>query len=483
MNIGFIFPGANRAYFRHKPIRVQASIYLGISYISSVLKLKGHQTRLFVLTPRNQSQVETLLDKFEPQLLCCTAVSTTYHLIKNFAVRYKKRCPHVFLLAGGCHVSLNPEEVIADPFDAICTGEGEYPALELADQLERGLRPSNIQNLWIKNGADVEKNAARPFIENLDELPFPDRSMWQEWVRYYSTPPSILISRGCPFNCTYCCHHKLSGIAPGRYYRFRSPQNILEEIKGYLTEYPRTKEIYLETETIFINTAYVKQLCLTLQEFNNEREQPLVFGANLRITPHTEYETLFQSLSQTNFKHINIGLESGSEKVRSQVLKRNYSNDNITSAVACARKYGIKTTLYVMIGLPGETAADFQETIEVSRRCRPDATIHNIFYPYPGTELARLCEEERLFDHRIDIKRIDERKKPVLNLPDFSRGEVHRSYIWFEYAVFKGHKPLYKILLRVLQNKVFTVPVLEKFFNSLLDIRVLFYLKSKLINY
>lgn len=483
MNIGFIFPIADRAYFRHKPIRVQASIYLGISYISSVLKLKGHQTRLFVLTQQNQSQIETLLDKFDPQLLCCTAVSTTYHLIKNFALGYKKGHPNVFLLAGGCHVSLNPEEVITDPFDAICIGEGEYPALELADQLERELRPSNIQNLWIKNGADVEKNATRPFLENLDELPLPDRNMWKEWVRYHSTPPSILISRGCPFNCTYCCHHKLAGIAQGSYYRFRSPQNILQEIEEYVTEHPRTTEIYLETETIFINAEYVEQLCSTLQKFNSERKQPLIFGANLRITPHTDYESLFESLSQANFKHINIGLESGSEKVRSRILKRNYSNDNITSAVACARKYGIKTTLYVMIGLPGETAADFQETLEVSRRCRPDATIHNIFYPYPGTELAYLCEEEGLFDRRIDIKRIDERKKPVLNLPDFSQREVHRSYIWFEYNVFKGRKPVYKISLRVLQNKVFTVPVLEKLFNSLLDIRVLFYLKSKLINY
>jgi radical SAM superfamily enzyme YgiQ (UPF0313 family) len=257
----------------------------------------------------------------------------------------------------------------------------------------------------------------------------------------------------------------------------------LEEIETYLTEYPRTKEIYLETENIFVNLEYVKQLCSTLQKFNSEREQPLAFGANLRMTPHTDYEILFENLSQANFKYINIGLESGSERVRARILKRNYTNDDIVRAVECAKKCRIKTTLYVMIGLPGEKATDFQQTIEVSRRCKPDATIHNIFYPYPGTELARLCEEEGLFDKRINITSVDERKKPVLNLPDFSQREVHRSYIWFEYNVFKGRQPLYKILLRVLQSKVFTVPILEKFFNSLLDVRVLFYLKSKLINY
>ena len=76
----------------------------------------------------------------------------------------------MFLIAGGSHVSLNPGKAITDSFDAICIGEGEYPLLELADLLEQGLNPYKIQNLWIKNGIDIEKNATRPFIEKLDEL-------------------------------------------------------------------------------------------------------------------------------------------------------------------------------------------------------------------------------------------------------------------------------------------------------------------------
>lgn len=481
MKIAFVFAMSN-AHSRSKPLRTATEINLGISYISSVVKLNGHLTRLFVLTRDNQDQIRTSLDKFDPRLICFTAVSTAYYLIKNFARTYKERNLQVFLIAGGCHVSLNPEETIADSFDAICIGEGEYPVLELANQLEQGLNPSKIQNLWIKNGVDIEKNPPRPFIENLDELPFPDRQMWKEWVRYPEKQPPILLSRGCPFKCTYCCNHKLALLARGRYHRFRSPQNILDEIKECLTEYPGTKEIYFETETIGTSLKYVLQLCSLLEQFNKKREQPLAFGVNLRVLPDMDHETLFEALHRGNFKFVNIGLESGSERVRCEILNRIYSNDDIIMAVTFAKKYGLRVNLFLMVGLPGETPSDFQQTIEMTRKCQPDSYYLSVFYPYPGTELARICSEEGLIDKKADKQGVNERRQPVLNLADFPKRQVLRSYIWFEYAAFKGCKPLPKILIRVLQHKVTASPLLERFFNFLLNIRLFLYLKNKFVD-
>jgi len=481
MKIAFIFPIVADTHSRNKPIRVQTSICLGISYISSVLKLRGHLTRLFVLTPNNGEQIETSLNIFNPQLICFTAVSTTYYLVKNFASIYKQSHPHIFLIAGGCHVSLNPEKAITDPFDAICIGEGEYPVLELADMLEQGLNPSRIQNLWIKNGSDIEKNTTRPFIDKLDELPFPDRQMWKEWLQYPKTLPAILISRGCPFRCTYCCHHKLADLAPGRYFRFRSPQNILDEIKDYLITYPKTKEIYFETETIFNSLEYVQQLCSALQQFNNEHKWPLAFSANIRLIHNADYEILFEALHQGNFKYVNIGLESGSEGIRREILDRDYSNDEIIGAVRLARKYGLKVRLFIMMGLPGETPADFEQTIDVTRKCQPDKYILSIFYPYPGTELARLCVENGLIDRRVNFQSVNERKQPVLKLLDFPPKQVTRAYIRFEYNVFKGYKPLHEILIRVLERKAITSPLLGRFYYFLLGIPIIFHLKNKLV--
>ena len=481
MRIAFVFP-INNAHSKNKPLRIQTEINLGISYMSSVVKLNGHLTRLFVLTQNNQDQIKTMLDKYDPQLICFTAVSTTYYLIKNFASTYKEMNPQVFLMAGGCHVSLNPEETIADSFDAICIGEGEYPVLELAYQLEQGSNPSKIQNLWIKNGVDIMKNSTRPFIENLDELPFPDRQMWKEWVRYPEKKPPILLSRGYPFKCTYCCNHRLALLAGGRYHRFRSPQNILDEIKEYLTEYPETKELYFETETISTSLKYLLQLCSLLEQFNNKREQPLAFGANLRVLPNMDYETLFDTLHRSNFKFVNIGLESGSERVRCEILNRIYSNDDIIKAVTFAKKYELRVNLFLMVGLPGETPSDFQQTIEMTRKCQPDSYYLSIFYPYPGTELARKCDEEGLIGEKFDRQGMNERRQPVLNLADFPQEQVLRSYIWFEYAAFRGCKPIPKILLIVLLHKVTTSLFLERFFKFLLNIRFFLYLKNKLVD-
>lgn len=479
MRIAFIYPITAR-FSKSRPKIAPLNVHIGISYISSILKNNGHSTSLFILTSDNRDAVEMALDEFAPQLVCFTSVSTTYYLVKDFARKYKNGHPDIFLLAGGCHVSLNPEEAIADSFDAICIGEGELPAVELASQMERGIVPSNIRNLWIKRGNDVEKNPSRPFIENLDDLPFPDRQMWRKLILNPATTSFVLLGRGCPFRCTYCCNEKLAHLAEGRYHRFRSPNNILEEIKDCIKEQPDIKEIYFETETIGTDMTYVKQLCSSLEQFNREREHPLSFSVNLRVTPHMDHQSLLQALYQANFKGIHIGLESGSNRVRREILNRIYSNDDIMQAVTFAKKFGLRVHLYILLGLPGETLQDFQQTIDITRICKPDSYQLGIFYPYPGTTLYRICNERNLLSKRFNTPGVHEREEPVLDLPDFPRNQVIHSYIWFEYNAFKGIKPLYRILVKVFLRMASTSPVSRRFINLLAGIPLIVYLKNKL---
>ena len=79
-------------------------------------------------------------------------------------------------------MSLTPAEEMLEIFDALCIGEGEYPGLELVEQLSEGKSPSGIMNLWIKQADGIEKNPTRPFLQDMDELPFPDREMWNPWT-------------------------------------------------------------------------------------------------------------------------------------------------------------------------------------------------------------------------------------------------------------------------------------------------------------
>jgi len=333
----------------------------------------------------------------------------------------------------------------------LCIGEGEKPTLELVLQLEKGLSPRRIPNLWIKQGSNLEKNPPRPFMQSLDDLPFPDRQMWKKWIADKSGGvPSVLIGRGCPFNCAYCCNHVLKSLAPGAYVRFRSPDNIIKEIKEIIHQFPAVKEIFLEVEAITINVEWAIELCSQLRDLNETLAQPVCFGTNFRVTPNARLEKLFVAFSESNFGFVNIGLESGSERVRREILKRRYSNKDVINAVTLARKYGLKIGLFNMIGIPGETIDDFNETVKMNRACLPDWPMTSIFFPYPGTNLYNLCKKRGLLNEPLEMRM--ERRKPTLDLPEFPKKQIQKAYIWFDYHVYKGHKPGYRILSHVFRN-------------------------------
>ena len=168
----------------------------GISYISSILKEEGHETRLVVPTRESDDAVFEHIRDFNPGLICFTSVYTVFDLISEVAARVKKRHPDIFLAAGGPHASLRPEECLEAAFDAVCVGEGEYPTLELVEQLESGLFPQGIPNFFIKRDGGVERNPTRPFLEDIEALPFPDREMWLPWVANPLSRPSVLAGRG-----------------------------------------------------------------------------------------------------------------------------------------------------------------------------------------------------------------------------------------------------------------------------------------------
>ena len=473
MNVLFVY-SYHDIQSSSKPLKLRTQTQFGISYISALLKKNGHKTRLIVLSRKlgrkNRNRVDKCVEDFCPQLICFTTVYSEYEFIASIAKYVRGKYPAIFLLIGGPHVSLNPEKVLVSDFDALCIGEGEYPTLELVAQLEMGVVPSGIKNLWLKRVGSVEKNSTRPFLAELDELPFPDREMWQEWIEEpRHSLMSILLGRGCPFQCTFCCNHTLKKIAPGRYVRFRSPANIVKEIIETLDRFPSQETLFLEVETIGLDLDWLLALCSKIEQLNETLKHPLSFGTNLRIVPNMDLDTLFSAFQKGNFKFILIGLESGSERIRREILNRNYSNDDIFKAVTLARKRGMKVTFNNLIGIPYETVSNFRETVKMNRRCLPDSHSTSIFFPYPGTDLYSLCKENNLLPESINTDM--ERNKAILDLPGFNKKQIQKSFTWFDYYVYKNIKPLHEIIIKVAIAKIksysYLVFIVRRFLISL----------------
>jgi radical SAM superfamily enzyme YgiQ (UPF0313 family) len=420
-------------------------------------------------TPK--SALNKYVGEFKPGLVCFTSVFSEYAFVSSLAMYVKNRYRNVYVLGGGPHISLNPETAIQDAFDVICIGEGEYPTLELAQQLEAGKEPSNISNLWIKHGADIERCPTRKFLQDLDSLPFPDRDMWQPWIADPRTAPSILPARGCPFNCTYCCNHKLKELADGTYVRFRSADSVLAELDHLISAYPHTRHVYFEVETLGANMNFAAELCEKLREFNSVRENRLTFGVNLRVTPNRDYFPLFSALRVAGFTELKIGLESGSKRIRMDILGRNYGNEDVLRTVQAAKRHGLKVGLYILLGCPGETPADFQETVECTRQCQPDSSMLSIFTPYPGSALYQRCEELGLLESMIDVNL--ERRQASLDLPDFPRQAIRREYILFPYRIYKGHKPFIAIAKKVLRQLISSSSTIQRVYRIVIRIPII----------
>jgi radical SAM superfamily enzyme YgiQ (UPF0313 family) len=263
---------------------------------------------------------------------------------------------------------------------------------------------------------------------------------------------SLLLGRGCPFSCTYCCNHALRRIAGGTYVRYRSPENIIDELKDIRRRDPEQREFSLEIETLTLDKQWCLELCRQLAGYNRTLKRKLILTANFRVTPNLNLHDYFKAFKRAGFRYIFMGLESGSERIRRTILNRRYTNEDIIRAVRLGKRYGLKMGLYNMLGLPGETIKDIRETVDVNRRCQPDWIFTSIFYPYPATKLYEHCEKKKLLPDPLPTE--CERGKAVLDLPGLSRQQVEEEYRWFDFNVYKGYRPTRDIFAGMINKTI-----------------------------
>ena len=265
----------------------------------------------------------------------------------------------------------------------MCIGEGEYTMLELCQYLE-GKRQSlsEIKGLCLKEGQNVIRTLPRPFIQDLDSIPFPardlvDLNLYQPHAFNYRRGPTatIITSRGCPFRCTFCA----SKLTLGGSFRARGPENVLEEIRFLVTRH-KVRHILIQDDTFTFDVERAKKICRMLMKEKFKIEW-FAFSQVSKVD-----EELFYLMKQAGCYCVGFGIESADEDVLKNMRKSNTVKSS-RFAVESAKKYGLKTQAYFIFGSKGDTRAAIEKTIRFACRLSPTIAFFNKLVPYPGTEI------------------------------------------------------------------------------------------------
>ena len=433
MRILFVYPDIN--------VKGGAlSYHFGLGSLSAVLKKAGHETALqYLYGDYDISPLVNKIKQFTPELIAITTVSFQYKYIRRMLSEIKQF--GIFTICGGPHVSLAPWELEkTDGLDAICIGEGEYPLLELVNNLQSGDDITKIQNIWVKKDGQIFTNPNRPLIAELDLIPFGDRELfnYQEVINSDYDRAIFMCSRGCPYSCAYCCNSGLRKLQDGRYIRFRSIDNVIAEIKEVVSKY-KVKSIYLNDDVFTEDYKYVSDFC---RKFKSEINYP--FEINTRVEFMTE--NMVKNLKDAGCYRIAMGIEQGDEEFRKKILNRRMSNQKIEQAFLLVKNAGIKTKSFNIVGFPFETYDIHMETVNVNRKVQPNSLVVYIFEPYPGTPLYDMCVKNNFIKEDSEERDFISRTDTTLDMPQFSRKQILNCYRNFAWRVY-WKKSLKKALL------------------------------------
>jgi radical SAM superfamily enzyme YgiQ (UPF0313 family) len=392
---------------------------IGPAYLAAFLREHGHQAELHVVDP--DATAQSVIDAVRASGAGLVGLSmTTRQWLRGMEVVGElRRHVDVPVIAGGLHPTFSPEQVLASPgFDYVCLGEGEGALLDVVEHLAtKGPIPEGaIENIQVRGGA---RPKMRPPIPDLDSLPWMARDLLieQNGVAYMVT------QRGCPFLCTFCAARMYNEMYDN-YGRRRSHDSVRAEIAD-LRSKGATYLIFLD-DTFTINRKWVLEFCDL-----HERDGAMPFSLHARA--ETMSDEMLEALARAGCRHITYGVESGSPRVRKEIMKRLVSNEKLIDTFHRTRDAGILTTANYILGVPGEKPHEIEETLALHEIIAPDDFGYFVFYPYPGTPLFHTCKAQGLLPDDWMTRPANHRES-ILNLPDLTHADIAYFYDRFSQA-------------------------------------------------
>ena len=359
---------------------------LGTLYVASSLIREGHEVRFFdgMFEP-SVGAIGPVLGSWRPDVVGVYTIFLTKanaHAIGDMA-----RSRGIVAIAGGPDANVEPEAYLAH-FDAVVLGEGERTMCEVASAISQGRDWREVPGLALLRDGAVARTAARPRTQDLDALPPPARELadmaryeraWREHHGHFSV--SVTASRGCPYGCNFC-----SRPIFGPLYRARSVGSVVSELVALKSAY-RPDMVRFTDDILAIDRRWMLALCEAI------RGADLGMGFHALCRADLMDDEVLSAMGAAGFRQVDYGVESGSQRVL-DAMNKGTTVEGLRRASAATRRAGIDQHWFIMLGYPGETVRDVEDTIALLLELAPESFSTTVAYPIKGTRLYEDVERD-----------------------------------------------------------------------------------------
>ncbi len=356
-------------------------IPLGLAYLGAVAEKAGYEVNI-IDCQAERLTYETFRQRISqqnPDVVGVTSTTLLYNSAKKILETAKKEYPSAITMIGGSHVSFWDENALNEcsSIDVVVRREGEQTFLELLQNIDAGNNFEGVLGTTIRNDGKILRNEDRPFLQDLDSLPFPAYHLFPLDVfrRMGKTIFPLVTSRGCVQWCDFCSTVRMFG----RGYRVRNPKNVIDEMEMLHNKYGESQFTFYD-DAFTVNRQHVLALCEDIKA----RKLKVTWDCETRVDMVDK--ELLTAMRNAGCITVWFGVESGSEKILCQMNKK-INLDETRSAFKITQKAGLMTIASAIIGFPGETEETAWETINFVNSLNPDDIGFYVATPYPGTPM------------------------------------------------------------------------------------------------
>ena len=393
---------------------------LGLGYLAAVLE--KNQFKVDVIDCQasylTYDDFKQELSKRQSNLVGITSTTRLYNSALEIARIAKEVHPECLTVLGGSHATFWDENALNEcpQLDMIVRKEGENTFLELVQRIEAGASIYDLLGTTVRKDGKIIRNPDRPYIEDLDSLPFPARHLWPlEDLRKIEDVFYLTTTRGCIYWCEFCAAVRMFG----RRYRMRSIKNVVDEIEYLHKTYCATQFTFCD-DAFTVDKARTEELCKEIKK----RGLDIKWNCGTRVDMVTK--ELLITMKDSGCVSVWFGVESGSQHVLDE-MQKGISTEQTIKTIGWVRELGLKPVPNVLLGFPGETKESALRTIKFTQKISPDdVAYYNIATPLPGTPLFdRVKEKGWLIS--TDFDKYD-CKTPVFETPMLTTKDLEKLY-------------------------------------------------------